>query len=87
MTSYKVRVFELPRALQDRPGHAPLKEKPGFAVDAEDIDAARVACGERLKGWGYEVRSISCLVPEKSDGAKLSAIVYEKQASTAPAPR
>ncbi len=74
MRTFKVRLFELPPAT---PTASP-KEVPGFAVDAEDIDGARIACAERLHAWHYDVRAISCLAGGES---ALAAVVYERSES------
>lgn len=70
MTSYQVRLFEIARS--PGPSAAAPREIPGFAVDADDIDGARVRCRRRLEeDFAREVRSISCAV-----GGGLAAVVF-----------
>lgn len=76
MQAFKVRLYTLPVAtkLPNAPTPAP-KERPGFAVDAEDIDGARHAAALRLAELGHTVRAISCLAGNE---AQLAAVVYER---------
>ena len=59
MSTFKVRVFEV----ADRTdGGAPARpeEKPGFTVQADDVDKARTLAQQRLVERGHKLRSVSC---------------------------